>query len=193
MKAYTIDCPGRISDGIELVGGRIDVGARMGGGEPVTIRPDARATVVDGRLVEAPGRGALLFIRDQAGAFGSWHLRDAQPDERWDAMAAADGIHNGLERILAMGRVRDKFPHRAPAAWQEFARGNLPPKEGVKSERLLVNIYGYLQEGGAFEIRRRGRLDGTASVYRVECRDGSVCVTDPRVAALARSRARAPS
>ena len=184
MKAYTIECPGRLEAGIPAQQNAVVMGVRPSDHKPLTVPIDARATVRDGRLVEAPGRGALLLVRDQAGVFGSWHLRAAQPDERWDAMVATEAIPNALDRILAAERVRARYPHRAPVGWYEFARGSNGPV--AENARLRVDLYGYLEEGASFEIRRRGRLEGTASVYVVECRNGEVIVSDPRVMALHR-------
>jgi len=184
MKAFTIECPGRLEVGIPAQASAVVLGVRPSDHKPLTVPIDPRATVRDGRLVEAPGRGALLLVRDQAGVFGSWHLRAAQPDERWDAMVATEAIPNALDRILAAERVRARYPHRAPVGWYEFARGTNGPV--AENARLRVDLYGYLEEGASFEIRRRGRLEGTASVYVVECRNGEVIVTDPRVMALHR-------
>jgi hypothetical protein len=184
MKAYTIECPGRIEVGIPVQNGAVVLGVRPSDHKPLLVPIDARAIVQDGRLVEAPGRGALLLIRDQAGIFGSWHLRAAHPPERWDAMVATESIPNALDRILAAERVRARYPHRAPVGWYEFARGS----SGLVAEnaRLRVDLYGYLEEDASFEIRRRGRLEGTPSVFLVECRNGEVIVSDPRVMALRR-------
>jgi len=190
MKAYTIECPGRLSLGIKLTEGKIDLGARAADRKAVTVPVDPRATVTDGALVEAPGRGALVVLRDQAGVYGSWHLRDAQPDERWDAMVAVDSIPNALDRILAAERVRARYPHRAPVGWYEFARASQITDRVMVDARVPVTLYGYLEDGKAFEIRRRGRLEGSASVYLVSCRGDEVTVTDPRVAALHRAQAR---
>lgn len=184
MKAYTIECPGRLEAGIPVQNHTVVMGIRPTDHKALTVPIDARAVVRDGRLVEAPGRGALLFLRDQAGVFGSWHLRAAQPAERWDAMVATESIPNALERILAAERVRARFPHRAPVGWYEFARGTSEPI--AENARLRVDLYGYLEEGASFEIRRRGRLEGTPSVFLVECRAGEVIVSDPRVMALHR-------
>lgn len=191
MNAFTIECPGRVVRGIALRPGSdgVDVGAANGAGDPALVRVDPRATVEGGRLVGAPGRGALLLVRDHAGVFGSWHLRAAQPEERWNAMAEAEAIADALERIFAAERVRARYPHRAPSGWYEFARGtNGAPAENV---RPRVDLYGYLEEGASFEIRRRGRLDGTPAVLRVSCADGEVSVADPRAEAEARRARRA--
>lgn len=136
------------------------------------------------RLVASPGAGALLLIRDQSGTFGSWHVRAAQPAERWDAMHATLAIPNALDRILATERVRARYPHGPPVGWYEFARGQTV----VTGERSAITLYGYLENGAAFEVRRRGRLDGTPSVFRVACSDGEVMVTDPRADAVARAK-----
>lgn len=184
MKAYTLECPGKLEAGIAADNGSIVMGVRPMDHKPLAVPLDPRATVEGGRLVEAPGRGALLLIRDQAGVFGSWHLRAAQPPERWDAMVATESIPNALDRILAAERVRARFPHRPPVGWYEFARGAAAPI--AENARARVDLYGYLEEGASFEIRRRGRLDGTPSVFLVECRGGEIAVHDPRMLALAR-------
>lgn len=184
MKAYTVESPGRCVPGIAVQGSAIVVGVRLMDHKPLVIQLDPRAVVQNGRLVEAPGRGALLLLKDQSGVFGSWHLRAAQPAERWDAMVATESIPNALDRILAAERVRARYPHRAPVGWYEFARGTSGPV--AENARLRVDLYGYLEEGASFEIRRRGRLEGTASVFLVECRNGEVIITDPRVMALHR-------
>jgi hypothetical protein len=139
VKVYTIESPGHLVPGIAMVDGGIDVGARSSGSERVLVPFDVRGTVRDGRLVEAPGRGALLLLRDQAGVFGSWHVRAAQPEERWDAMLAAEGIPNALDRILAAERVRARYPHRAPVGWYEFARGH--ESTGAPDRRVSVHLY----------------------------------------------------
>lgn len=186
MKAYTLENPGRLVPGIELTGGRIDLGVCTYDGAPVMVPTDPRAAVVDGRLTTAPGRGALLLVRDHAPAQGSWHLRAAQPDERWDAMRAADAIPNAIDRILAAKRVRNRYPHHAPVGWYEFARGSLVP-DGAADARPLVTLYGYLEDGSAFELRRRGRIGDTPGVFLVACRGDEVTVTDPREATAARA------
>jgi hypothetical protein len=176
MKVYTIENPGRVVRGIALHDGAIHVGYHPIHGKPVTIGPDARATVEDGRLVESPGKGALLLIEPHAGAFGSWHIRAAQPAERWDAMVAAGYIPNALDRILAQERVRARFPHRPPVGWYEFTRAS----QGTDDvSARCIRLFGYLEEGAAFEIRRRGRLEGTPSVFRVACTSGTLMVSDP--------------
>jgi len=187
MKAFTLESPGRVVRGIALRDGAIHFGDHPVTGKPVTIPVDPRATVDDGRLVEAPGRGALVVIDHHAGAFGTWHLRAAQPDARWDAMIAAGRIPNALDRILAEERVRARFPHRQPAGWYEFARAAVPPQHDGRPAG--VRLYGYLGEGEAMELRRRGRLDGTPAVFRVACADGALVVSDPRALAEARARA----
>lgn len=184
MKAFTVQCPGRCEPGIAVQGGAIVMGVRPMDHKPLAIPLDPRAVVQNGRLVEAPGRGALLLLRDQSGVFGSWHLRAAQPAERWDAMVATESIPNALDRILAAERVRARFPHRAPVGWYEFARGTVSPM--IENARPRLDLYGYLEEGASFEIRRRGKLDGTPSVFVVECRNGDVNVYDPRLTALSR-------
>lgn len=184
MRAYTIERPGRLVAGIPAADGAVHVGARHLDGKPLAVPVDPRATVADGRLTESPGRGALLLVRDQAGAFGSWHLRAAQPDERWDATVAAESIPNALDRILACERVRARFPHRAPSGWYEFARALGEPAS--PGSRLPATLYGYLEEGAAFELRRRGRLEGGPAVFVVACRGGEVVVSDPRADAVAR-------
>ncbi len=184
MKAFTLECPGRCEPGIAVQGGAIVMGVRLMDHKPQLIQLDPRAVVRSGRLVEAPGRGALLLLRDQSGVFGSWHLRAAHPAERWDAMVATESIPNALDRILAAERVRARFPHRAPVGWYEFARGTVSPI--TENARPRIDLYGYLEEGASFEIRRRGKLDGTPSVFVVECRNGDVNVYDPRLAALSR-------
>lgn len=184
MKAYTLECPGRLEVGIPAHNGAVEMGVRPMDHKLVSVPLDPRATVREGRLVEAPGRGALLLIRDQAGVFGSWHMRAAQPPERWDAMVATEAIPNALDRILAAERVRARYPHHAPVGWYEFARGTVAPI--AENARARVDVYGYLEEGASFEVRRRGRLDGTASVFLVECRNGEVVVSDPRLTAFAR-------
>ena len=184
MKAFTLECPGRCEAGIAVQGGAIVLGVRPMDHKALTLPLDPRAVVHNGRLVEAPGRGALLLLRDQSGAFGSWYLRAAQTAERWDAMVATEAIPNALDRILAAERVRARFPHRAPTGWYEFARGALTPV--LENARPRVDLYGYLEEGASFEIRRRGKLDGSAAVYLIECRGGDVVVHDPRMLALAR-------
>ena len=103
---------------------------------------------------------------------------------RWDAMAATESIPNALDRLLAAERVRARYPHRAPAGWYEFARGAHGPV--AEHVRLRIDLYGYLEEGAAFEIRRRGRLEGAASVSLVACRNGEVTLSDPRLLALHR-------
>jgi len=186
MKAFTLECPGRLVSGIPVENGVIVMGVRALDHKPLTVPIDPRATIRDGRLWDAPGRGALLLIRDQSGTFGSWHLRASQPRERWDAMVATEAIPNALDRILAAERVRVRYPHRAPVGWYEFARGTTTPI--AENARPRVDIYGYVEEGATFEIRRRGRLDGTPSVFTVECRNGDIIVEDPRAQALARCR-----
>ena len=190
MKAYTIECPGRLVPGIVLTDGGIDVGARAGDGKVVRVPCDPRATIDGSMLVASPGRGALVLLRDQAGVFGSWHLRAAQPDKRWDAMVTADAIPNALDRILAQERIRARYPHRAPIGWYEFARGATMPQPYAEGARMNATLYGYLEDGAAFEIRRRGRLEGTPSVYLVSCRGDEVTVTDPRAAAKMRAASR---
>ena len=187
MKAFTLECPGRVVAGIALTDGAIALGAHPVNSKPVTIPVDPRARVEGGRLVEAPGKGVLVIIEPHAGPFGSWHLRAAQPAERWDAMIAAGRIPNALDRILAEERVRARFPHRQPVGWYEFARSAVPPQHDGRPAG--VRLYGYLGEGEAMELRRRGRLDGTPSVFRVACADGALVVSDPRALAEARARA----
>lgn len=187
MKAFTLESPGRVVPGIALRDGAIHFGDHPATGKPVTIPVDPRATVDDGRLVEAPGRGLLVVIEHHAGAFGTWHLRGAQPDERWDAMIAAGRIPNALDRILAEERVRARFPHRPPTGWYEFARAAVPPQH--EGRPAGARLYGYLEERAAAELRRRGRLDGTPAVFRVACVDGALVVSDPRALAEARARA----
>ena len=60
----------------------------------------------------------------------------------------------------------------------------------VENDRSRLDLYGYLEDGGAFEIRRRGRLDVAPAVFRVGCVDGEVGVTDPRADAFARRAAK---
>jgi hypothetical protein len=74
--------------------------------------------------------------------------------------------------------------------WYEFARASQITDRVMVDARVPVTLYGYLEDGKAFEIRRRGRLEGSASVYLVSCRGDEVTVTDPRVAALHRAQAR---
>jgi hypothetical protein len=188
MKAYTLEVPGKCEIGIAVQNGAIMVGMRPMDHKPILIPVDPRAVVRNGRMIDAPGRGALLLIRDQSGSFGSWHLRAAQPSERWDAMVATESIPNALDRILAAERVRMRYPHRPPAGWYEFARGAPSPTD--EATRARVDLYGYLEEGASFEIRRRGRLDGTPSVFLVDCRCGEVVVYDPRQLAFARRQHR---
>lgn len=187
MKVFTLESPGRVVAGIALRDRAIHFGDHPVHGKPVTIPVDPRATVEDGRLVEAPGRGALVVIEHHAGAFGMWHLRAAQPDERWDAMVAAERVPNALDRILAQERVRARFPHRAPVGWYEFARAAVPPLHDGRPAG--ARLYGYLEERAAVELRRRGRIDGTPSVFRVACVDDALVVSDPRALAEARARA----
>lgn len=184
MKAFTLECPGRLEVGIAVEHGTIVMGVRPMDHKPLAVPVDPRAVLKGDRLVEAPGRGALLLVRDQSGAFGSWHLRAAQPAERWDAMASTEAIPNALDRILAAERVRARYPHRPPTGWYEFARGAVSPLP--ENARPRLDLYGYLEEGASFEIRRRGRLDGTPAVFLVECRGGEIVVIDPRIQAHAR-------
>ncbi len=186
MKAYTVESAGRLVAGIAVQGTTVPMGIRPTDQKPLAVPIDPRATVRDGRLVEAPGRGALLVVRDQAGLFGSWHLRAAQPPERWDAMVATESIPNALDRILAAERVRAKYPHRPAVGWYEFARGTPGTAPTADGARARVDLYGYLEEGASFEIRRRGRLEGTPAVLLVSCLDGEVTVRDPRALAVAR-------
>lgn len=186
MSVYTIERGGVLVRGIALTNGAIDLGTRWDG-KPLTIPLDPRTTVVDGRLVEAPGFGALLLLRDQSGDGGSWHVRAAQPTERWEAMVAAEAIPNALDRILAKERVRARFPHGPPVGWYEFARGQTT----TTGERPALALYGYCENDAAFEVRRRGRLDGAPAVFRVACKGGDVTVTVPRTEALERQAVRA--
>jgi hypothetical protein len=184
MKAFTIDRAGRLVSGIPTQHRAVLMGVRPHDLAPLAVPIDPRATVRDERLVEAPGSGVLLLVEDQSGLFGSWHVRAAQPPERWDAMVATESIPNALDRILAAERVRARYPHRAPAGWYEFARGARGPF--TENARLRIDLYGYLEEGAAFEIRRRGRLEGAPSVSLVECRNGEVTLSEPRLLALHR-------
>lgn len=173
MQVYTIEPPGVVLDGADL--------------GPDFAAPDG-AESSGGRLVRALGEGALVLVRDHSGPSGSWHIRAAQPEARWDAMLAAQSIPNALDRILAAERVRARFPHRAPAGWRELARaeraGSGDPWGGPLCDRL-----GVLDEGAAVEIRRRGRLGGTPSVFVVTCRGGRVVSADPLALAAARRAA----
>ncbi len=184
MRAYTIE-NGKAVDGIALRDGEIFVGkSSLYTDRPVAVKLDMRGDVIGGRLVSSPGRGALLFVCDHSGEHGSWHLRAAQPAERWDAMVATERIPNALDRILAQERVRYRYPHKAPVGWHEFARGISDFDPCV---RVKTNVYGYIECGASFEIRRRGALRGTPSAYCVSCdQNGEVTVSDPREAALAR-------
>lgn len=188
MRAYTLAAGGVLHDGIALTDGAIVLGARPMDRRHCTVPVDHRATITDGRLVEQPGRGALVLLDDQSGTYGSWHIRAAQPESRYDAMARAEEIPNALDRILASERVRAQYPHRSPTGWYEFARGTYSPS--VENARPLLRVYGFMENGAAFEIRRRGRLDGTPSVFRVACdKGGVVTVTDPKVDAMRRKAA----
>lgn len=184
MKAYTIE-NGKAIDGIGLRDGVIFVGeSGLYAERPVTVTLDPRCEAFGGRLVSSPGRGALLFIHDHAGEHGSWYVRASQPDARWDAMVATERIPNALDRILVAERVRSRYPHKAPIGWHEFSRGFVTVDPVARKK---VNVYGYIECGASFEIRRRGALRGTPSVYGVACdADGNVAVTDPREGALAR-------
>jgi len=185
MKAWTIEHGGRVESGIAVEGGAIVMGVRLSDHRPFSVKVDPLAVVRDGRIVEVSGRGALIFLRDQAPRSGSWHLRGAHPAERWDALVATESIPNALDRILTEERVRARFPHRQPMGWYEFARGT-SPTPFVENARPLLNVYGYLEEGAALEIRRHGKLDDTPAVSVIECRNGDLNVFDPRLAALAR-------
>lgn len=195
MKFYTIERGGRVTPGVALVDGRIRVCPAGVDDQPLWAPIQSQpiplgARVEDGRVVEAPGVGAMLLLCNQAATFGSWHVRAAQPPERWDAMVAAESIPNALDRILAAERVRARYPHRAPVGWYEFARVNVTP-EGARPQ---VFLYGYAEARASFEVRRRGRLDGEPSVLLVRCDDRSeVTVTDPRATAVARRGALAAS
>lgn len=184
MKAYTIE-NGKVIDGIGLRDGIIFVGeSGLYAERPVTVTLDSRCEALGGRLVSSPGRGALLLIHDHSGEHGSWYVRASQPDTRWDAMVATERIPNALDRIIAAERVRSRYPHKAPIGWHEFSRGFVTVDIGARKK---VNVYGYIECGASFEIRRRGAICGTPSVYLVACdADGTVTVADPREAALAR-------
>ena len=185
MKAYTLECPGILVPGIAVTEGGIAMGARPVDHKPFVIPVGPRAVIVDGRLVEQPGRGVLLLLRDQSGAFGSSFPRAAFPDARWDALVANASIPNALDRILADERVTARHPTRAPIGWYEFARGTRAPI--VENSRPALDLYGYLEEGASFEIRRRGKLNGTPAAFLVACRDGELVVSDPRAAAESRA------
>lgn len=190
MRYFTIENPGRVVPGIAVTDGHLAIGIRGADGTPLRVPIDARATVLDGRATAAAGIGAIVLLLDHSGAAEldcAWYLRAAQPDERWDAMLAAERIPNALDRILAQERVRARYPHRAPAGWYEFARGYHEPRQ-----RARVNLFGYLERGASMEVRRRGRLEGTPSVLLVACRGDEVVVSDPRALALARAQARMP-
>lgn len=188
MKCYTLKQPGVLAAGIATTDGKVNVGAKLADGSPLLVPVDPRARLEGGLLMEVPGRGAMLLVCDHAGRFGSWHLRANQPDERWDGMLAAGAIPNALDRILACERVRARYPHRAPVGWYEFARGS-EAQPITPNERLMVSLYGYMEEGAAFELRRRGNLEGTPSVFLVQCRNGNVTVSDPLALAVARRNA----
>lgn len=192
MKAFTLNEGGELVDGIEARDGFIRLGVRPVDHKPVSVPVDPRALVRGGRMLETPGRGALLLVRDQAGPFGSWHFRAAQPIARWDAMVSAGKTANALDRILAEERVRARYPHRQPVGWYEFHRGLVEaPVDG--NARPRFDVYGYLEEDASFEIRRRGKLQGTPSVLLVTCRGGAVLVSDPLTEALARCAVEARS
>ena len=185
MAAFTVERGGALRRGVPVTAaGRVRFGNE--GEAPEGPPTDPRADVQGGELVSAPGRGALLLFRDQAGEHGSWHLRDAQPEARWDAMVAAEAIPDALDRIFACERVRARYPHRAPVGWYEFARWT---RGGGEGGRPLADVYGYLSDGDAVELRRRGRLEGGPSVLRVACVGGEVVVSDPRAMAVERRRA----
>lgn len=185
MKAFTIESDGRCVRGIALVAGMIRLGVCAIDGRPVDYDPGPCTAVVGGRLEHGfTGSGVQLLIIDQAGEFGSWHMRASHPDERWDAMVAIEAIKNTLDRVLASEKIRARYPHQATSGWVEFARGSWSPV--AENARPRVNVYGHLPEGGSFEIRRRGRARGEPAVLRVACVGGDVVVSDP----LAEARAR---
>lgn len=184
MKAYTLGNLCLIEPGIELLDGAIKMGLRPVDHKPWKVKIDDGATILNDRFLEAPGSGALLFIQDQATPFGYWHMRDVMPDPYWDAMVKARSMPNRLDAILAEERARMSYPIKQPNGWHEFSRGVVEPL--TENARPLLNLYGYLEDGTSFEIKRCGKLNGAPEVHRVVCTNGEVFVSDPRAEASAR-------
>ena len=182
MRAYTI-AGGVLHDGIELIDGAVDCGTIDN--RPARAIVDPSAERRGDRLLSAPGRGALVLLTDHAHV--SWRIRAAQPAEWWDRMVATESIPNALDRILVQERVRSEMPHGAPVGWHELARGYGAAEGGGRGP---LTVYAYVEDGASFEIRRRGRLDCTPSVFRVTCSGETVTVADPRAETLARLAAK---
>lgn len=213
IRVFTIKTGGECVPGIKLTNGSIRLGVRLSDGAAMNVEIDANAQVREGVLV-AQGQvanGAMVLLHDQAGAYGSWHLRDVMADAFWDEIAAAEILSNPLDRILVTERARSKYPAREASGWVEFERvdrilaservravhtsraaeGWIEFGRGVEAPvlenaRTETTLYGYLPEKRAFEIERQGAVGRSAAVLRVECLGGEVRVSDPLASARQR-------
>lgn len=183
MRAFTISGEGSVQCGIALRDGRIDMGRRAVDGLPFSVSIDAKAEIDGTTLIGCEGNGALIFFVDQMGAFGDWRLRGSFPEDRWDMVASAHSIANGLDRVLEIERIHMAYPESAPVGWHELARGISFMPENARPD---VCLYGYLKEGASFEVVRTGMTRGAPAVSRVSCVSGEVILSDPLADAVQR-------
>lgn len=170
MRAYTLSHPG-----IDTRDGKILVG-ESGRGRSLVSVPLPPGAVLDeqDRLISCtgPATDCVVLIPDQSGFRGGWHLRDARPEEDWDAIVAAPTRDHGIPepglsvQVIAQGHC---------------AQG-LAGAAGGGPEYLIV-----LRHGQAVEIVRGGRLYGNPSCVQLENVAGTITSSDPR--ADARERA----
>lgn len=188
--AYTIRSGGLLENGIEKVSGSIRCLSPEFEWRIASIGAEGIDSVFgDGKITGSVGEKALILLEDQSAEFGSWHIRNAAPEARWDEMLEAESIANALDRILRQEAIRSRYPHGSPVGWSEIGRGSEGLSEGFR--RLKVSVLGMLDRGASFEIRRRGSLKGSPSVLRVSCDEaGVVSVSGPRAEAISRAAKR---
>lgn len=168
MKAYTIS-GGRATAGIHAKDGVVNVGESGRGRSLVRVPIPAGATVVNDRLTDIPGEGAIVLICDHSGFRGGWQL-------------TAPRTHNEWVTIFNGGDKPERRPHGlAVIAEGRRAQGDAGAMGG--GPEYLVRM----RPGDSVEIVRSGRLYGDPTVIRIDCRDdGSVTATDARAEAETR-------
>lgn len=185
MKCYTLDRPG-----IKVVDGKIFVGEGGRGRKLVAVPLPPQAKLEGETLVECQGdvTSALVYINDQSGFRGGWHMRHPRTESDWDIIVSVEcsaeckqlwsGTHPECPKCSKLSSTK---PFEVKVIAEGASAQGDAGRMGGGPEYLIV-----MKSGQAIEIVRSGRLYGAPAVVRLDCIGGQVTLTYPK--ALAEER-----
>ena len=184
FRAYTVECPGVVRPGIELLAGAVVAGAPCVPYAPPIYRPAPGATVHGDVLVRQRGADVLVLLRDHGGdEGGTWLVRGSRSAHYWDDVVAASALP-GWEAEHEALRAADRRHVMCFPIWRLIAVG----KTADGRQQML----GAFTEGASIDVVRAPAPPVGPFTITVRLHNGAVEAFDPLALARARASKAAP-